>query len=345
MTTVQMPPTEVVADGRVWRIARAWPLGDEPAAGLAVEADAGDGSVAAGLWHGGELELLPVGSDPKLKDLPGLAAKGAVVSHRLRKRAVVKMDGEDGAEFTKVVRAGRAEGILAGIDQARAFEAGFRTPEVLGTTDATVTFAGLPGTSLHVSEEFTDAQWRLAWADVAHAVLRSHGAATPPQDVPARRHGLEDEARVLEQWYQRAADWVKDPTGLRGLVDAAASRLLRLRVPFWAPTHRDLHDKQLLWDPDLGPGLLDVDTACLAHPGLDLGNLRAHAQWRVLQGLWSEDRADVVRAAVDRIAESLGVPPQDVAVFERATLVRIRCVYAFRPGHAEAAQHLQELLG
>ena len=63
--------------------------------------------------------------------------------------------------------------------------------------------------------------------------------------------------------------------------------------------------------------MLDVDTACLSHPGLDLGNLRAHARWRVLQGLWYEDRADAVRATVDRMAESLGVEPREVAVEEQ----------------------------
>lgn len=340
--TAGAPPSEVVLGDAVWRISRAWPLGADPAAGLAVEANSGRDSVRAALWRDGGLELLGVGEDPKLSELRELASAGTVVSHRLRKRAVVRLT--DGSEFVKVVRAGRADGILAGIEQARPFEAGFRTPEVLGSTAATVRFSALAGRSLHEATAFTDGEWHRAWEQVGSGLVRSHGATLTLVGKALRHHEIGDEVRVLEDWYERAAPWVADPGALRLLVLGAVADLRRLGRHGWVPTHRDLHDKQLMWDPELGPGMLDVDTACLSHPALDLGNLRAHARWRVLQGLWSRDRAAVVADMVDRVADSVGVPPDEVAVFERATLARISCVYAFRPGHARTAQHLQEVL-
>lgn len=338
------PPAEATVDDVAWRISRAWPLGDDPAAGLTVEADSGDGSVRAGLWRDDELELQPVGTDPKLGALAEVAASGTVVSHRFRKRAVVRLGGADATEYVKVVRPGRAAAILDGIQRARAFEAGFRTPEVLGGSDATVRFSALPGRSLHEEAAFTDDEWAQAWAAVAAGLASSHAGAHSDAES-GQPHTVADEVRVLDEWFGRAAAWVADPVALRVLVDRAVEVLGALGDHGWVPTHRDLHDKQLLWEPELGPGLLDVDTACLAHPALDLGNLRAHAQWRVMQGVWTQQGADVVTDAVDSAAANLGVDPTAVAVFERATLVRICCVYAFRPRYAGTAQKLQECLG
>lgn len=86
-----------------------------------------------------------------------------------------------------------------------------------------------------------------------------------------------------------------------------------------------------MWDPVAGPGLLDVDTACLGERALDLGNLRAHARWRTEQGLWTPAEAAVVIDEIARVASAIGIDPGRVSVYERATLIRLACVYAFRP--------------
>lgn len=339
------PPAEASLNGSKWRISRAWPLSEDPAAGLAIEADGGHGSVRAGFWRGGELELSPVGVDPLLRELADIATNGTVVSHRFRKRAVVRIGGTEATEYVKVVRPGRAAGILDGIQQATAFESGFRTPEVLGSTDATVRFSALLGRSLHDADAFTNDEWASAWAAVGDALVQSHRAGVQTSTgVAVRHHSVDDEIAVLGQWLDRASPWVSDPVGLSELVHDATASLQALGEHRWVATHRDLHDKQLLWEADLGPGLLDVDTACLSHPALDLGNLRAHAHWRVLQGVWTQEAADVVSDCVDSVAATLGVDPDAVAVFEQATLVRICCVYAFRPAYSGTAQQLQELL-
>lgn len=336
MRTNILPPHEL-------RITRAWPQGADAAAGLLVEAEGPDGSVRAGTWRDGTLELLPAGSDPKLSSLASLAADGTVVSHRYRRRAVVRVEGDTGAEFVKVVREGRSTSILAGIERAQAFGAGFRMPEVLGSTPGTVRFSGLPGRNLHDADAFTPEEWLSAWEQVGQALVRTH--ETPGDGLADMAgHGIDDEIGVLEMWRDRAAPWVTDPAGIADLVDDAAAALWPLDGHDWVPTHRDLHDKQLLWDANSGPGLLDVDTACLAHPALDLGNLRAHARWRVLQGVWTPQAAGVVRDCVDSTAAALGVDDAAVAAFEQATLVRICCVYAFRPAYAGTARNLQAVL-
>src|SRR5699024_2132235 len=95
--------------------------------------------------------------------------------------------------------------------------------------------------------------------------------------------------------------------------------------------HRDLHDKQILWQPDAPPGLLDVDTATLGDPALDIANLRTHATWRELQGLWSAEQSAVVREEIDRTALRLDILPDALAAYESGTTARLACVYAFRP--------------
>ncbi|MDO5511432.1 phosphotransferase enzyme family protein, partial [Corynebacterium sp.] len=103
-----LPPATVEVDGRAWAVTRAWP-GQE----LSVELrDPDSGAIRAGRWTRHEVVAEAPGTDPRL-DLPA----GEVVSHRRGKRAVVR--SSDGQRYTKVVRAGKATGILAGIDRAR----------------------------------------------------------------------------------------------------------------------------------------------------------------------------------------------------------------------------------
>ncbi|XNZ00774.1 phosphotransferase [Micrococcus luteus] len=341
-----LPPAKVEAEGAVWAVDRCWPSGAHGE--LAVEVSAG-GRLRAGLWKDGALELSPAAADPKLKALaPLLAEGGTVVSWRPRKRAVVRSTGPDGDVFTKVVRGGRAQGILDGIARARPFAAALRTPQVLASTDATVGFAALPGRSLHDESAFTDAEWARAWADIADALCAARrgrpATGNGPGALPV--HGPEQEAAVLADWFERTAAWTGAQPRFAEAVQKAGETLRGLPVVGNVPTHRDLHDKQLLWDPGLGAGLLDVDTACLGDPALDLGNLRAHALWRERQGVWSAARADLVRRTVDELALAEGLPAPRVGLYEHATLLRLRCVYALRPRYAQAAADLEaELTG
>lgn len=343
--TAQLPAAVVQADGADWTVQRVWP-GKESGT-LTVEVR-GQEVLRAGLWRRQGLELFPAGQDRKLPALAPLVQAGAqVVSHRAHRRAVVRHHRPDDGTvtFTKIVRPGRAEAILCGIDRAQPFERGFRTPAVLEGGDSTVSFAELPGRSLHEPELFSAQEWERAWAEVMESLQVSR-ATDPGVDVP--EHTVGDEARVLREWVDRAAPWIRDLEPLRTQVEQACAALEQLSPVDAVPTHRDLHDKQLVWSAEhaLGPGLLDVDTACLGHPALDLGNLRAHARWRRRQGVWTAAQAETVVRAVDGLAERTGLEPAALELFERATLLRIRCVYAFRPAYVRAAEELQsELFG
>ncbi|EXF25913.1 hypothetical protein BG28_10810 [Nesterenkonia sp. AN1] len=346
MSTLHLPPELIHESGRSLRVTRAWPVPEDTR--LAIECEDA-GQRRAGFWDHDGARLQPVGTDPRLPSLERLAGSGTVVSHRPGKRAVVRR----GAEFIKVVRRGRAAAILDGVSSAGAFTHSFRTPEVLSQDDSCVTFAELAGTSLHDPAMLAGPHWGLAWTETLSAWtqavrssgdgsgltrITSGGSAESPE-VP--RHAAEDEAAVLRRWAHLVGPYLDPAEPLPALVEEVAVKLQQLPEARLRPAHRDLHDKQLLWTPENGPGLLDVDTACLADPALDLGNLRAHALLRRMQGLWQSHEADTVTSAVDAAADRLAVPPDALAVYERAAVLRLGCVYAVRPTYRGVAALLR----
>lgn len=332
-----LPPAVLTEDGRPLPVTRAWPSPEQPE--LSLECQDAD-QRRAGSWDGERVRLQPLGVDPRLGDLQELSRDGVVVSHRPGKRAVVRREDQ----FIKVVRRGRAGAVLAGIERAGTFAAHFRAPEVLGHTRSTVTFGALEGASLHHPGALGPRQWEQAWAEVLEAWSRS--VASPAATVPGSagsggpgtpEHTAQHEIQVLRHWAGLADPYISATEELRGGVEQVSRELAGLpQVPL-RPAHRDLHDKQLLWSPQHGPGLLDVDTACLADPALDLGNLRAHAQLRRLQGIWEPAASNTVLRGIDATAARLEIPGESLAVYERAAVLRLGCVYAVRPAHLDTA--------
>ncbi|MGD8199064.1 phosphotransferase [Ornithinimicrobium sp. W1679] len=289
------------------------------------------GRVRAGtVGRDGIPRFLPPAEDPRL---PALArvADGEVVVHRAGRRAVVRT----GEGYVKVLRPGRAPAVAeagrVGAGLARA--AGLAAPTVLAVDDDTVTFARLPGRSVH--ELSGSPQWTQVWRDWARAWTRLQELDGLVADLP--RHTAADEAEVVLTWVDRAQEagllddrWVERG---RWVADRLRSAGFPGRL---VPTHRDLHDKQLLWDGPArgGPrlGVLDLDTVCLADPVLDPVNLAVHADLRRAQGLWAPASSEVVVGAVGEVLGELG--HDGVAASRRAelaTVVRLVCVYAFRP--------------
>ncbi|MDN5899581.1 MAG: hypothetical protein L0H74_05880, partial [Brachybacterium sp.] len=361
-------PARVEHDGAVLTVRRAWA---DDGRGLPLElaeehADREDGPLRGARLEAatGRITVHEAGSDPRLPGLARVLAAhpgAVVVSHRPGKRAVVRHgQGPDALRYVKIVRPGRAARLLVAIARAEDFTGPFRTAQVLAADNDTVTFAELPGHLLHEGLPVADGSWRRAWRDTLgawSAAVRSsrrrldaagtgavggHAAALGHETV----HGPAAEAAVLNTWCERA-DAV-DPAGARarGRAVAAAHReLARVDgVDRPALIHRDLHDKQILWRPGEPPALLDVDTAALGDPALDVGNLRAHALWRELQGLWSPDQAEVVREEIDRAALHSGIRPETLAAYESGTIARLACVYAFRPQWRDLARTLAATL-
>lgn len=321
-----------VWDGRVSvRIARAWPGGlRDDGDRIVFEGRDLDGALRAGYLdrgpHGDRVKVLASATDPKLPALGAVAGSGQLLVHRAGKRAVVRTP----TVFVKVVRAGRAADVAtrSRVAAELAAAAGMAAPEVLGATDDTVEFASLPGIALHDlsdSVDWTDA-WA-AWAQAWPALARTRDDRLPTHDADA-------EARVVTGWIERAIehDMLAAEPWSR-LASEVADRLRALPEVEPVTTHRDLHDKQLLWDGER-LGVLDFDTAALADPALDLTNLAVHAQLRVAQGIWSAEAASVVGDAVGRVASALAVDPAHLAAYRAAVLVRLAAVYAFRPDWA-----------
>ena len=203
-----------------------------------------------------------------------------------------------------------------------------------------MTFAALAGVGLHDAGAFTEAAWERAWRACAQSWRRSVGVGTEdlPGDTPV--HTGRAEALILTDNLARAGGVERIDPAFAALLDETAN-LLEDRDIVPAPCHRDLHDKQLLFDGSTTPGLLDVDTACIADIALDPANLRAHLRWRARQGIWSASRAQAAVDAVDEATAQAGVDPAALDLYERATWLRLGCLYAARPGWRETAAKLR----
>ena len=155
-----------------------------------------------------------------------------------------------------------------------------------------------------------------------------------PAGLP--EHTGDDEANVLWRWFERAREHRALP-----LLDQLGAEVVEtcqhLRTGDDGTrvlTHRDLHDKQLLWDDD-SLGLLDFDTAARGEAALDLGNLWAHVELRHVQGrLTQQDRDRILDLLLGDLAGSLPTTAGRIAVYHRASRLRLAFVYAFRPPSA-----------
>ena len=307
-------------------IARAWPGGvTDGVRRVSFEGRDAAGALRAGVLVGDQTRLLDAGADPKLPALGQVA--GELLVHRPGKRAVVRtLDG-----FVKILRRGRAADVAerTAVGHELAVRAGLGAPAVIGSDDATVRLSVLPGRALHdlAADPGWGAAWR-AWRATWPALARSG-------TVPLPTHSAAAEADVVSGWVDKAvAHEVLPSSPWTALANQTAGRLRALPELTPLLAHRDLHDKQLLWD-GTHLGVLDFDTAALADPALDLTNLAVHARLRVAQGLWPADAAAVAEASAREVADQLGVTSQRWHAYWRGVLVRLAAVYAFRPRWAE----------
>lgn len=324
-------PEVIATASTTWRVRRAWPADDT------VSFEATDSRrLIGGRWDPRAGASL---IDPRRdRRLPGVARMGeatTLVSYRPGKRAVAHDPG--GATYTKIVRPGRAERILDGVDRGAAFTPAFETPEIRSHTDDTVTFAALSGHTLHdLAPQVDPDTWRRIWDAWSRAWI-----SAVSRDSPGPVHSPEDEAEVLRTWIGHARRLLGPDPALDSVAAPVIEALTAGPAEPLVPAHRDLHDKQLLWDDTGRFGLLDVDTACRAEAALDLGNLRAHALLRGLQGLYSPGYVRTVRETIDRTATELGVGAERLALYEQAATLRLGCVYAFRPAWRDLAATLR----
>jgi hypothetical protein len=193
---------------------------------------------------GGVLQRFPLDAR-----LPGLAAAvegGELIRYKPGRRAVVRYPGAYG----KVRADGRAPLALPG------------TPPVLEHRPqlGLAIYAAVPGTPLRECD-------REPWMEpVAEAMARLHAT---PADLPP--HSMDAELADL-----RAAAEVASALGVEcgALCERLCARLAEV-PPRAATIHGSFHDDQVLVG-DEGITLLDLDSAAIGHPLLDVGHFASY---------------------------------------------------------------------
>lgn len=340
---------------RPLRLRRAWP--GSPTR-LILEYTAGD-DIIAGFWssdsaaarraaataddrlslvevHGELVTLLDKGTDGRLPGLaPALELPGArLISHRAERRATVAIPGA----FLKLVKPGRVAAVAA---RHRAVHA-LAVPPILSEDEdaGALTLGAISGSSLHDLWAQPGAQ--AAVRTTGAAIRRLHAQPLPTEDC-RHVHGPQQEATLLADWLERLLP--HDPLTHARICKRARHALADLTaLPASTPTliHRDLHDKQILLATDGSVALIDLDTVTIGDPAIDLANLAAHFDLRARQT--GADPA-IASALRDSLLEGYGAPAAwqpRLEVYEHAALLRLACVYAFRPRWATTAASLAE---
>lgn len=298
-------------------VVRAWPATQGQ---LTFEQRDDQGRLRAGrILADGAVELADYATDPELAELRVPEGTELVV-HRLGRRAVVM--GQD--HVTKAVRAGRAGRVVVASREMGGLihRAGFSAAEVLGATDARIDFSVLPGRTLHDLGRAGMPGWQVfaqAWP-----ALTAMPALLPP-------HGPDDEAETLTRWVSAVRRFDALPQ-IDALERASAEACAALVAGDGSSVvaHRDLHDKQMLWDGQR-LGLLDLDTAARAEAALDLANLWVHVELRRAQGVFPVQVAMALFDLLDGVAARLPTTMARLAAYRQAARLRLCCVYAFRP--------------
>jgi hypothetical protein len=218
--------------------------------------------------------------------------------------------------------------------------AGFRVPTVVEhIADLQLTLVNaVNGESLY--DKIRRQQVRAAQCEAAALALWDFHRLVV--DSVERVYGVADELQLIHGWTTLVADIYPQLAMSLHACEQALRSARPEAVPARALVHRDFYDKQILLG-DSGIALLDLDTACRGDPEIDLANFGAHLRLRGLQWgqretcEWIEEcflRAYPGRVATDR-----------VVWYRRAALLRLACVYAFRPHwHHLAPQLIAEAM-
>jgi Ser/Thr protein kinase RdoA (MazF antagonist) len=251
-------------------------------------------------------------AEAALRALPALSVADVrvrsvrVLRHKRGRRCVVEyeLSSNDGGALTVLgkVRAKGADERTHLVESALR-EEGVPIPEPLGVVPelgmrVQRKVPGVPATSLLPQPEGVSLSRRIA--DAIHAV---HVAPL----VPSRRHGIDDELRILEiRLSEIARSRPAWEFRVEQLFRACAELASHLETVPDVPIHRDFYPDQVLVDGEK-IWLLDFDLFCAGDPALDAGNFSAHL---IEQGIrFAGEAPGLDRAAAafeDRFAELSG---------------------------------------
>lgn len=144
-------------------------------------------------------------------------------------------------------------------------------------------------------------------------------------------HSGELEALTLRRWVTRALEHhlLPEAAEVIRLSQALSVELMEQPDPF-VTSHRDLHEKQMLWDGER-LALIDLDTASQAEGALDLANLIAHTELSYVRGTLDAAHARSRLRLFDELADRIPVSEHRLATHLASARLRLACVHAFRP--------------
>lgn len=156
-----------------------------------------------------------------------------------------------------------------------------------------------------------------------------------------RRHDRARELETVAVWVQAAAgvysQWRGDLLEIQDSLERITSVL---PAPRLRPAHRDFHDEQLLVHGDR-VRVLDLDTAAMAEPELDVANFLAHLALNAeIDQSRTDDVARFLIAYQDEAAEV--IDQRLVDWYRGSALLRLGCVYSFRAGGDKRVPRLLE---
>ena len=287
------PVPTTVGEEHVHEVRRAWPSGDR----IVLELVDPHGRVTAGrIGPDGHVEIGRVGHDDALPGLAPLLYEGArVIGHRLGKRAVV----DAGERIVKLVRPSKVDGAVERHRSVQSLIAAcgdpVRVPKIVAVDETlgSVAFEKLDGAPILDGPRSEVAAGSLGEA------LRQLARAVIHDGLPV--HSAEDEAGVLRRWASDAERFgvLPDSVLARYLqtVEEAVSSLRGLGDRPLSFAHRDLHDGQVLTGGGHDLVLLDLDTAAVADPALDVGNFLAHLDLARAEGRLRAEQLRVLTRA------------------------------------------------
>ena len=151
---------------------------------------------------------------------------------------------------------------------------------------------------------------------------------------PTRAHFWEDEIRIMSQWVSQAVQ-------LFPVIAVDTSHLLEQIIlkgnaandPVKAPVHRDFYDKQIMVSHHKVT-FLDFDSLALGDPAIDVGNFIAHLKLRGIQSTGNPGHFGGIKRKFTNtyLKHAQMVSQENILLYTSAALLRLACVYLFRPG-------------
>ncbi|MFC2172028.1 phosphotransferase family protein, partial [Acidobacteriota bacterium] len=149
--------------------------------------------------------------------------------------------------------------------------------------------------------------------------------------MPNPRHSAKNEIALVSGWCE-VFDAVKPDMArkIRVLCDQLAVYQPRKERRL-CTAHRDFYDKQVLYSPSRTTAL-DLDTACMAPAGLDLGNFCAHL---TLRGLQRHGDSEHFKEHASRFVNAYrkaggGCESRNIAWYQAMSLLRLAGLYALQ---------------